>query len=274
MGHVSEVPLAARAVVRPVVADTGEVDPLGVAKLVAHEREVPLAAEGHGDHADHLVERDAAVDDGVGGGEDRHAFIHLLVHQPERHRLVADERLIVRLAVADHLLLVPAVGEGVDDVAHLPLVVRHLLEKLDPHVGGSHRETVVEAKPALRNRAAEGRHAGDVLRDRDAPGAQRVDEVVGEHEVHARLDVRREPEVLAITVDEAVADAVVLVQHRGDAVETEAIELVLLEPPFEVRKEEAKHLPAAVVVDAGVPLRVVALRTLLEVEAVGAVKLV
>lgn len=36
-------------------------DPLGVAKLVAHEVEVALATEGHREHADHLVQRDAAL---------------------------------------------------------------------------------------------------------------------------------------------------------------------------------------------------------------------
>ena len=41
----------------------GEVDPLGVAKLVAHEVEVGVAAQGHGDEPDHLVQRDAPVHD-------------------------------------------------------------------------------------------------------------------------------------------------------------------------------------------------------------------
>ena len=38
---------------------------------------------------------------------------------------------------------VAAVGEHVDDVAHLPLVVGGLLEKLDPHVRRRHRQAVM-----------------------------------------------------------------------------------------------------------------------------------
>mmetsp|Transcript_18198 Transcript_18198/g.45874 ORF Transcript_18198/g.45874 Transcript_18198/m.45874 type:complete len:329 (-) Transcript_18198:417-1403(-) len=57
-------PLAAAVPVRPVVALAGEVDPLGVTKLVAHEGEPGLAAQRHGYRADHLVHGDAALDDG------------------------------------------------------------------------------------------------------------------------------------------------------------------------------------------------------------------
>eukprot|EP00961_Rhodomonas_salina_P072871 978948-Rhodomonas_salina.1 len=65
MGLVGKVPLAPSVVVAPVVAKAGEVDPLGVPELVAHEGEVPLAAERHRDHADHL--RRARVSDARGG---------------------------------------------------------------------------------------------------------------------------------------------------------------------------------------------------------------
>ena len=44
-----------------------EVDPLWVAKLVAHEVEVALPTTGHGEQADHLVQRNAAVNDGGAG---------------------------------------------------------------------------------------------------------------------------------------------------------------------------------------------------------------
>jgi len=38
-----------------------------VSKLVAHEAEVGLTTQGHGDQADHLVQGNAAVDDGAAG---------------------------------------------------------------------------------------------------------------------------------------------------------------------------------------------------------------
>ena len=44
------------------VAFSWEVDPLGVAKLVAHEVEVGFTAQGHGDEANHLVKSHASAD--------------------------------------------------------------------------------------------------------------------------------------------------------------------------------------------------------------------
>jgi hypothetical protein len=105
---------------------------------------------------------------------------HLLVHQPERQRLVSNEGLIVTFGVGDALLAVPSVDEGVDDVAHVPVVVAlGLLEELDPHVGNGHRQSVVEPDAARGNVSAEGRHAGDVLGDGDGRGVEGVDHRVG-----------------------------------------------------------------------------------------------
>ena len=274
MSLVGKVPLPPGAVVRPVVADAGEVDPLGVTKLIAHEIEVALSTERHGDHADHLVEGNTAVDNQIGGGQEGHAVVHLLVHKPESDGLVADERLIVGLAITDNLLLVAPVCEGVNDVSHLPLVVRHLLEELDPHVGGSHGKAVVKAETTLRDGTAEGRHARHVLGDGEAPRADRVDKVVGKHQVNAGINVGGHAEVVIVTVHECVVHSVMLVQDRGDAVEAETVKLVLLDPPPQVGEEEAENLPRGVVVDARIPKRVVSLGTLVEVLVRGTVKVV
>mmetsp|Transcript_39718 Transcript_39718/g.77744 ORF Transcript_39718/g.77744 Transcript_39718/m.77744 type:complete len:451 (-) Transcript_39718:756-2108(-) len=274
MRLVRKRPLAASAVVAPVVADTREIDPLGVTKLVTHKVEVPLPPQGHGEHADHLVQRNAAVDNQVGGSQVGHAIVHLLVHQPEGNGLVTNERLVVALAVAHHLLLVPAVGEGVNNVAHLPLIIRHLLEKLDPHVRRRHSKPVVETKPSLGDRARQGGHARHILGDREAPRAERVDKVIGKHEVHTRVHVCRGAEVVVVAVHEGVVHAVMLVQDRSHSVEAEAVELVLLKPPTKVGEEEPEHLPRRVVVNARVPQRVVTLGALVKVVVRGAVKIV
>mmetsp|Transcript_12211 Transcript_12211/g.30652 ORF Transcript_12211/g.30652 Transcript_12211/m.30652 type:complete len:228 (-) Transcript_12211:1566-2249(-) len=168
MSLIGKRPLTTSAVVRPVIADTGEIDPLGMPELVAHEVEVALSTKRHGEHADHLVHGDATVDNQVGRGEVRHAIIHLLVHKAERDGLVADKRLVVTLAVANHLLLVPPVGERVHNVPHLPLVIGEFLKELDPHVRRRHSKAVVKPKPSLSYWARQSGHAGNVLRDRDA----------------------------------------------------------------------------------------------------------
>lgn len=60
-----------------VVAGAGEVDPLGVAKLVAHEVQIALAAETVRDEADDLVQLQAAIDYGRQGRHHRHVRVHL-----------------------------------------------------------------------------------------------------------------------------------------------------------------------------------------------------
>ena len=62
-------------------------------ELIPDEVEIPLSPEPVDEESDDFVEGDAAVDDVVGGMECRHSRVHLLVHQPEREGLVADERL-------------------------------------------------------------------------------------------------------------------------------------------------------------------------------------
>ena len=66
---------------------------MSLTELVADEVEVPLSSEPVDEESDDFVEGDAAVDDVVGGMECRHSRVHLLVHQPEREGLVADQRL-------------------------------------------------------------------------------------------------------------------------------------------------------------------------------------
>ena len=51
--------------VAPVVAFAGKVNPLGVPKLVAHERQVPFAAQGTRDQANHLRAPNRSQNTGV-----------------------------------------------------------------------------------------------------------------------------------------------------------------------------------------------------------------
>jgi hypothetical protein len=97
---------------------------------------------------------------------------HLGVHQPEGQRLVTDKRLIVTLGIGDTLLLVPSVGQDMRNVSNLPLVVCGLFEQLDPHVGNSHRQAVIESDTALWDRPAERGHARDIFCNGDGVGVE------------------------------------------------------------------------------------------------------
>jgi hypothetical protein len=135
---------------------------------------------GSSDAPDQLMQRQSSLDDLRQLAQITHVRVHLLVHQPERECLVPDERLVVRLGVADTLLAVSSVRERVADVAEVPILVRgSFLEQLDPHVGDGHREAVVEADTAFGDGATERWHPRDVLRDGDRVGIQLVEHGVG-----------------------------------------------------------------------------------------------
>mmetsp|Transcript_3077 Transcript_3077/g.5032 ORF Transcript_3077/g.5032 Transcript_3077/m.5032 type:complete len:310 (-) Transcript_3077:775-1704(-) len=63
-----------------------------------------------------------------------------------------------------------------------------------------------------------------------------------------------------------------MVHHGRDAVETVAVELVLIHPPAGVRKEEAQSLPVAIVETARVPHPVISSLPPVEVHAIGSIK--
>mmetsp|Transcript_78471 Transcript_78471/g.202067 ORF Transcript_78471/g.202067 Transcript_78471/m.202067 type:complete len:423 (-) Transcript_78471:401-1669(-) len=273
--RVRQVPAAAAEVVAPVVLGAREVDPLGVAELVAHEVEVALATKAQHQEAQHLVQRQTAVDAHGGRGrlDQAHACVHLRVHQPEGDGLVADDGLVVRLNVADHLLLIPPVRERVDDVPHVPALVRLLLQHLDEHVRDGHRKAVVEAEAAILHGPAQRGHAADVLANCHCARHDVVDEIVGEHQVDVAVNVSVAAKVLVVVAGVALPDAVRVVQHGRDAVKSEAVKAVLLQPPPHVGQQEAQHLMLRVVEELRVPLRVVPLGAAVRVAVVGAILL-
>mmetsp|Transcript_24606 Transcript_24606/g.76616 ORF Transcript_24606/g.76616 Transcript_24606/m.76616 type:complete len:642 (+) Transcript_24606:455-2380(+) len=273
--RIGQVPAAPAVLVAAAILRPREVNPLRVPELVAHEVQIPLAAEAQHQQPDHLVHGEAPVDaeGGLRTLDEAHAGVHLCVHEPEGDRLVADNRLVVGLDVRDDLLLPTAVGQRVGDVAHVPAVVGALLQELDEHVGDGHGQAVVEAEAAVLDRPAERGHAAHVLAHGDGAGNHAVDQVVREHQVDVAVDVGIRAEVLMVPAGIAFADSVRLVEHGGDAVEAEAIEAVLLQPPLHVRKQEAQDLVLGVVEDLRVPIHVVPLRPAVGVAMVGAVHL-
>ena len=250
-------------VVLPLVALAWEVDPLRVPELVAHEVEVALAADGHGDHPDHLVQRHAPGDHVGGLLEGAHAVVHLGIHEPERDRLITHDGLIVRFGVPDALLGVSAVAQRGDDVVHAPVLILQpgfprRLECSDPEVGDGHREPSVEPDAALLHRSAQRGHPGHVLGDDLDSGVALVKHIVGHHEVIDRGNVGLHAEVLLVVARKLHLEAVVVVQHGRDAVEAEPVEAVLVHPVPQVGQEVPLHLPVTVVVNPGVPEPVVA----------------
>ena len=171
--------------------------------------------------------------------------------------------------VADAVFVVASVGEFVPEGSDGPVLVGDVGE-LEPAVGDAEREPEVEAAAALSGGGAQSGHAADVLGDGGGMGVSAVDEGVGGGEVGERVvvDVGREVVVVA---GESSVEAVVEVEHAGDAVEAEAVDAVFVEPEAAVGEEEAADLGLGVVEASGVPGGVVSASAMVAVEEVGAV---
>ena len=98
-----------------------------------------------------------------------------------------------------------------------------------------------------------------------------MDEFVGEGEVGEGVEVEGAVEVGGVVV-EGGAEAAVVVEHAGDAVEAEAVEVEFVDPVAGVGEEEVEDFGFAVVEAAGVPGGVVAAFAGVEVLVGGSVE--
>lgn len=121
------------------------------------------------------------------------------------HIAVRDLRLIVTLAISYCFLPMPAVGQGMADIAQVPLLVLLFLEDLDPHVRDSHGEPVVEAHTSQRQRQAKGGHARNILGDSDALRIKFMKELIGQHEVDHSFFIDIGSKVFVVTTRKPAA---------------------------------------------------------------------
>jgi hypothetical protein len=171
----------------------------------------------------------------------------------------------VTFHVGDHFFLRATCGQFVPEVFHEPILVRGLAGEAGPEVGYSHGEAEIEACAALGWRAGEAGHATDILGDGEGMGIDFVDEVVGEGEVGEGVIVDAWVEVICCA-GEVAAESMIEVEHGGDAIEAEAIELEFLDPVAAVREQEMEDGGLAVIEAAAVPCGVETARTVMEVE--------
>ena len=92
-----------------------------------------------------------------------------------------------------------------------------------------------------------------------------MDKLIGQREVRHSIGILMTIEVVGVR-GEALAEAVVVVQHRGDAVEAEAVELEDLQPILTVGEEEVDDIVAPVVEAQRVPSGMITTRAFVEEE--------
>ena len=272
VGVVGQTPLAAAVVVTPAVALPGEIDPLGVAEFVAHEGQVALAAQAHGQQPQQLVQCHAPVHDAV-LVPGFHGVVHFLVAEAEHDGLIAHQGLVVAFAIADDPLVAAAGGQFVVDLVQIPIFVAVFLQQTDPHIRLAHGQTVIEAQAAPGNGQAQAGQGRGILGNGDGVGIHLADQLVGQLQIGHRFGVGVHGEI-ALRAGEGLSQTVVVVQHGGHTVEAEAVEVVFLHPELQIAQQEMDDLVLVVVKAFGAPGTVVAPGTFVEELVGGAVKFV
>ena len=186
-----------------------------------------------------------------------HVPVHFGVYQAENHSLVAHQSLVVALDVGNRLFIGAAVGELPEDGRRMPVLVLFLLQGLDPVVRDTHGHAVVETDAAVGKGNGQAGHAAHFLGNGYGRGLELVNQDIGQGEIGDCVRVLTAIVVVAVAA-EGLAQAVVIVEHRGHTVKAEAVEVVLLKPVLAVGQQEVEHLVFAIVKAQRVPCRVLA----------------
>ena len=180
---------------------------------------------------------------------------------PVVSRHLADERALSvhDLVVADRqaVLLAPRVHQRERHLAVVPLPVHRLARDVVQRVvHPAHVPLEAESQTAEVRGSRDARPRGRLLGDHDDAGGALVRRGIG------LLDEGDCLEVLAPAVHVgaplAVLARVVEVEHRGDSIDAQAVDVELLEPVRRVGDEEVAHLAAPEVEHVGAPVGLLA----------------
>ena len=141
----------------------------------------------------------------------------------------------------------------------MPVLITLLLDEFNPVVGHVHGHAVVEAVAAVLQRRGQAGHARHLFGDGDGLGIDLVDQVVGQREIAEGFVVLMAVEIV-IVAGKSLTQPVAVVYHRGDTVESEAVEAIFLQPILAVGEQEVDDLVLTVVEAETVPLVVEAAR--------------
>ena len=163
------------------------------------------------------------------------------------------------LVVADRQneVLAPRVDqrEGHLMVVVLPMhrLLRHVVQRV---MHPAHVPLEPEAQAAMGGGPGDPRPGGRLFCDRDDPGDPFVDRRVGLLQQLNGLEVLAAP--MDVRVPLPVLTGVVQVDHRGHGINSQAVNVELLEPVDRVGHQEVPHLRTTEVEDVRAPVRLVA----------------
>ena len=234
-----QTPLPPGVFAGPVVAFTGEVDPLRMSELVAHEVEISELSGCRRGKAHHLVERHRPVDDRIVGIQ-VHGKIDLMSRHGKEGAFAPHKGLIVTLHIADGPFISAVVGQFVVELKEIPLLIPQI-QHLEPCIGNAHRHAEIESGSPFSQRSGKTGHTAYILSDGDGIGPHFVDHHICQSQIGKSIFIHIAAEILFQRGKSAV-DTVVKVEHTGDAVKAESVYPVLIQIETAVGKKQMEHL--------------------------------
>ena len=160
-----------------------------------------------------------------------HTPVHFLIAQAEHNGLVPHQCLIVRFTVTDHLFVGAADGEFIINMIQIPMLVRCSFQQADPHIRFSHGKAVVKANATLGNGNAQSGDGRHILRDQQSIRIDLPGQFCCQLQICHSFNIRIHGEIFAV-VGKSHAQTVIMIEHRGNAIEPESIKMVLRQPVF------------------------------------------
>ena len=202
-------------------------------------------------HEDQLL-AGMAPHEGVVGAQIGKALPAVAGHAPE-DRALAVHHLVMRQRQDEVLAegIEQAEGEPVVMVAPVDGIARHVVERV---MHPAHVPFVAEAQAAEMNRMRHARPGSRLLGDRHRTGIGGIELGVHLAQEFYRLDILAP----AMDVGDPFArrTGIVEVEHGGDGIDPEAVDVIALQPEQRRGEKEIGHFAPAVIVDQRVPVAV------------------
>ena len=117
------------------------------------------------------------------------------------------------------------VSQFVIDIAYVPLLIGDFFEELNPIIGDTHTQLVVETYAFFSNRRSKTGQSAHLFGNGQRFGVELVNKLVSHSEIHQSVVV-----LIAIIIETIIgkgfAQTVIVINHTGNSVETETVEVI------------------------------------------------
>ena len=119
-------------------------------------------------------------------------------------------------------------------MSHVPIFIRRFFNCFNPHVRQEHGQSVIETNTTVSDRPAQSWESRHILTNGDGVWSDLLNQGVGEHEIDDTIEICLQTEVFVVVSREGKTNTVMLVQDRGNSIESESVDFVLVKEPSQV----------------------------------------